>query len=226
MTNKCRLCSQEVCQKPFKARYNKYILNYFECSNCSYVQTQKPIWLSEAYKDAVNASDTGIMARNTSNVNLVIATLSLLRKKKGKVVDCAGGHGILVRMLRDQGVNAFWSDPYAANLTARGFEHYNEKADLVTAFEAFEHFIYPCQEVDKFLSIAPNILLTTTLIPSPTPYPAQWWYYGLEHGQHIGFFRVKSLLYIAKKYGLHLLTDSNSIHLFTQQKRISLQDMG
>jgi Nif-specific regulatory protein len=40
----------------------------------------------------------------------------------GTVVDCAGGYGILVRLLRDYGVNALWSDPYCENVLAKGFE--------------------------------------------------------------------------------------------------------
>jgi hypothetical protein len=52
-------------------------------------------------------------------------------------VDCAGGYGILTRLLRDIGVDALWSDPFCQNLMALGFEHSNEPAELVTAFEEF-----------------------------------------------------------------------------------------
>ena len=218
MFKECRLCGEETCQKPFQAHFKQFKLNYYECANCDYVQTQYPTWLAKAYEKPINNSDTGIMARSISNVQLVITVLNLLHIKQGKVVDWAGGYGILVRMLRDHGIDALWSDLYSENLVAKGFEHRGEKANLITAFEAFEHFVNPCQEIESLLSIAPNILFTTNLIPSPAPLPSDWWYYGLEHGQHIGFFRVKSLMYIAKKYNLHLLTDSLSTHLLTSNK--------
>ena len=63
------------------------------------------------------------MARNLSNVGLVLASLALMKERRGKVVDYAGGHGFLVRLLRDKGINALWMDPYSENLVARGFEY-------------------------------------------------------------------------------------------------------
>ena len=136
---------------------------------------------------------------------------------QGRVVDCAGGYGILTRLLRDQGVDALWSDPYCQNLVAMGFEHTDEKADLVTAFEAFEHFVSPTTEIERLFKIAPNLLISTEIIPSPTPSPQEWWYFGLDHGQHVGFLRVKTLEYIAKKFNKHLITDGHSYHLFSER---------
>jgi hypothetical protein len=157
------------------------------------------------------------MSRNLANSRIVLATLYVLNKLNGKVVDCAGGYGILVRLLRDLGVDALWSDPYSPNLLARGFEHKNEKAELVTAFEAFEHFVHPSQELDRLLEIAPNVLVSTQLIQKPTPPHDSWWYYGKEHGQHIGFFRVETLEELAKRRGKTLLSDGQSYHLFTDK---------
>ena len=217
MKETCRVCGNLVEALPFSAMTRGTLINYFECKNCSYVQTQYPTWLEEAYAEPINPSDTGIMVRNIHNVELVISTLALLGVRRGQVVDCAGGYGLLVRMLRDKGINAFWSDQYASNLLCRGFEYQGGHADLVTAFEAFEHFVNPVSEVERLAKIAPNILLTTSLIQSPAPSPDQWWYYGLEHGQHIGFFRVKTLAYLARSLGLHLVSDHSTVHLLSKK---------
>jgi len=56
------------------------------------------------------------------------------------------------------------------------------------------------------------------LAPRPTPQPSDWWYYGLDHGQHIGFYRVETLQYLAGKFGLKLLSDGCSAHFFTEKK--------
>ncbi|WP_228763297.1 class I SAM-dependent methyltransferase [Limnohabitans sp. 2KL-27] len=181
------------------------------------MQTEQPYWLEKAYSSAINNCDTGIMARNQLNVGLILATLNSLKSLNGAVVDYAGGYGILVRLLRDRGIEALWTDPYCTNLLAIGFEYTNEKADLVTAFEAFEHFVDPLIEVDKLFAIAPNLLISTSLIASPAPRPNQWWYYGLDHGQHIGFFRVQTLQFIAKRFNKHLVTDGVSCHLFSEK---------
>lgn len=217
-TETCRACGSSIARNSFQGRLRDLEINFYECTQCSYVQTQQPTWLDEAYAEPINASDTGILTRQQSNLKLVVATLALLGSRKGRVVDCAGGYGILVRMLRDVGVDAYWSDPYAANLVAKGFEYRGGSTKLVTAFEAFEHFINPSQELERLCAIAPNILLTTTRIPSPTPLPSDWWYYGLEHGQHVGFFRADTLRYLAKRHGLNLLTDGHSNHLLSRRK--------
>lgn len=212
---KCRLCNVPISSTFAKATMLERDVLYYDCPSCGYLQTEEPTWLEEAYASPINSSDTGIMARNISNVPIVIATLSVMGKRNARVVDYAGGYGFLVRMLRDKGIDALWSDPYTDNLVARGFEYTGQEAALVTAFEAFEHFYDPCKEISNMLKIAPNILFSTNLVPSPTPQPTQWWYYGLEHGQHIGMYRMKTLQYIAQKYHLHLLTDGGSMHLLT-----------
>ena len=115
-------------------------------------------------------------------------------------------------------MDAFWSDPYCENLVARGFEYENDKqANLVTAFESFEHFVRPIYEMVKILDIAPNILLNTNIISDPAPMPAEWWYYGLEHGQHIGFYRLRTLNYLANKFDLYLISDGISRHFFSKK---------
>lgn len=215
MNEICRVCARPSAPPIFHSHILDRQVAYYECIACGYVQTQHPDWLEIAYQQAINNSDTGIMLRNQLNVGMVLATLFCIKRRHGLVVDCAGGYGILVRMLRDKGVDARWSDPYCSNLFAIGFQHSNEHADLVTAFEAFEHFVDPLGEAERLFSIAPNLLISTELIETPTPNPEQWWYYGLDHGQHIGFFRKRTLQFIAARFGKHLTTNGRSHHLFT-----------
>jgi hypothetical protein len=212
----CRCCGAKT-SPAFTGVLIGHQVGYFDCPDCGYVQTDAPYWLDQAYADAINDSDTGILVRNWTNARIVIATLLALGSSNGNVVDCAGGYGILVRLLRDLGLNAFWSDRYCQNLLAKGFEHSNEKATLVTAFEAFEHFIDPAAELDKLLAIAPNILISTELIASPAPRHEDWWYYGKHHGQHIGFFRLQTLAKLAKSRGRFLLSDGKAYHLITSK---------
>jgi len=218
----CRFCSAQS-NHVFSAPLLDNLVNYYNCSACGYFQTEAPYWLGKAYSSAMNNCDTGIMIRNQSNVGLVMATLNSLNKKHGRVIDCAGGYGILVRLLRDRGINALWSDPYCKNLLAVGFEHTDEGADLVTAFEAFEHFVDPSAEVKKLFAIAPNLLISTELIATPAPALDRWWYYGSDHGQHIGFFRLKTLQILAKKFNKHLVSNGQNYHLFTDNPLNGIQ---
>ena len=216
----CRCCKDNMLQFLFTTKVIGKDVSYFECKTCKFVQTEEPTWLSQAYSSTINVSDTGIMFRNLSDFSLTLATLCLMGEKKAILVDYAGGYGFLVRLLRDIGINAYWTDLYCENLVARGFEYKKEYglAALVTAFEAFEHFVQPSYEMEKMLNIGSNILLTTSIIPQPVPNPSEWWYYGIEHGQHIGFYRIQTLEYLAKKFGLYLNSDGISIHLFSKKK--------
>ena len=212
----CRNCRSTV-NEIFSGNVLGHQVRYFECNTCGYVQTEAPHWLDRAYTEAINDSDTGIMARNQANARIVLATMLLLGNLDGTVVDYAGGYGILVRLLRDLGVNALWSDRYCENLLARGFEHRNETADLVTAFEAFEHFVKPADEFDRLLTIAPNVLFSTEIISDPAPIQDDWWYYGKNHGQHIGFFRIRTLEKLAKERGKFFVSNGTSYHLMTSR---------
>lgn len=212
----CRICSYPT-DYLWHGRLLDLEVAYFECNHCGYVQTEYPNWLDRAYSEVINETDTGIMARNLVNARIVLATLLSLRRLGGRVIDCAGGYGILVRLLRDLGIDALWSDRYCQNLIARGFEHTTETADIVTSFEAFEHFVNPAEELDKMLKIAPNILLSTDIIADPAPNQDGWWYYGKDHGQHIGFFRIRTLEKLAKERGKFLLSNGTSYHLITDR---------
>ncbi|MGJ8588284.1 MAG: class I SAM-dependent methyltransferase [Yoonia sp.] len=217
MKETCRVCSSCIDEAILTGQLLGRSVSYFECPTCSYVQTQNPDWLDEAYASVINDCDTGIMTRNQACLGTVLGTLAILGKTQGRVVDCAGGYGILTRMLRDIGVDALWSDPYCQNLVAMGFEHSGEKADLVTAFEAFEHFISPPNEMERLFDVAPNLLISTSIVPTPTPQLDEWWYFGLSHGQHVGFMRLKTLEYLANRFDKHLVSDGRSFHLLTDQ---------
>lgn len=217
MQNTCRICGN-MAHFIFAGALLEHHVSYFECARCCYVQTQNPFWLDVAYSSAINDSDTGIMVRNQVNARLVIMTLLVLQGTSGRVVDFAGGYGLLVRILRDFGVDALWRDKFCENLVARGFEHQGEKANLVTAFEAFEHFVDPVKELAEMLEVASSVLISTQIIPKPAPALGEWWYYGQEHGQHIGFFRVETLNYLAERFKCQLVTDGGSVHLLTRTR--------
>ncbi len=208
-----------VCRGSSRYVFTQLVLGrevrYFDCCTCGYLQTETPTWLGEAYSSAINDVDTGIMVRNRTNVGRVVMTLAAYSRLNGLVVDHAGGYGILVRMLRDAGVEALWRDPYCANLLARGFEANNQTADLITAFEVLEHLVDPVADLRAMLREAPMVLLSTDLVPTDVTPPTDWWYLGQEHGQHIGFFRRSTLKFLATVLGAHVATDGRSLHLLS-----------
>ena len=211
----CRICGSTA-RHVFSLPVLKRDVGYFECPTCGYLQTQQPDWLTEAYAHPIKDVDTGIMIRNGDNLRRVGMTLFALGRLRGRVIDHAAGFGILVRLLRDAGVDARWSDKYCENLLARGFEADGGPYDLLTAFEVLEHFVDPLAELQAMLETAPTVMLSTELITQRETPPRDWWYLGPEHGQHIGFFRVSTLQWMATALGCHLATDRRAVHLFSK----------
>jgi len=217
----CRICSAPVSEKFSSTLLNKYTIKYFQCSVCGYVQTEEPYWLQEAYDKPINDSDTGMMMRSFWNRNIAATMIYFLFDKKKIFLDYGGGYGVFVRLMRDVGFDFYWQDKHTENLFAQGFEfseNTTNHVELLTCFETFEHFNEPINELEKLLKVSKNILLSTLFIPDPIPHPNDWWYYGIEHGQHIGFFQEKTFKYLAEKYSLQFYTNGQNIHLLTEKQ--------
>jgi len=219
---KCKICSA-VNKLVFGAKIlAKYNISYFYCSNCNFLQTEEPYWLDEAYNEPINISDTGYIQRNLQLSVKVTILLSLLFEKNRYYLDHAGGYGVFVRLMRDVGFDFMWEDKYTENIFAKGFEYSGEPIEAITTFESFEHFVNPIQEIDNLLDISKNIIFSTMLLPEPIPRPMNWWYYGLDHGQHISFYSKNTFYFIAIKYNL-FYTNIGSLHLLTENKISNLK---
>ena len=216
----CRICKSSTENLFSTIILQKFSVEYFQCPHCGYVQTESPFWLEEAYSRPINDVDTGLMMRSYWHRNVASTLIYILFNQRGKFLDYGGGYGVFVRLMRDIGFNFYWQDKHSENLFAKGLEfRKSEKypVELLTCFEAFEHFVEPAIELANLLNISENILLSTELIPDPIPSPTEWWYYGSEHGQHIGFFQKKTFEYLANKHSLYFYTNGQNIHLFTKK---------
>lgn len=215
---KCKICGTDN-----KACFSgnilgKYDISYYHCSTCDFVQTEEPYWLDEAYSRPINLSDTGYMVRNQFYAKRLTILLYLLFGKNGQYLDYAGGYGVFVRMMRDIGFDFYWDDKYTQNMFATGFEwDQASKVDAVTLFEVFEHFVDPMDEIEKLLEISDTIIFSTDLHPNPVPQPKDWWYYGLDHGQHIAFYSTKTFEYIAERLQLNYM-NMGSLHVLSRKE--------
>jgi hypothetical protein len=218
----CRICSVENIDFFSRAIIlGKHDVRYFRCINCGFIFTEDPSWLEEAYSEAITGSDVGLVTRNIQLAQIARLVISCFFGKKGRFLDYAGGSGLLVRLMRDSGLDFYWHDKYCRNIFARQFEGLVDGKgtfELLTAFEVFEHLVDPLTELKKMLSLSRNVLFTTQLIPAVCPKPGEWWYYGPEHGQHISFYSMKSLKIAAMRLGVNFYSNGSSMHLFTDRK--------
>lgn len=205
MTN-CKICKSKTTEY-FEAQIlSKYLIAYYYCNTCGFLQTEEPFWLREAYDESITLPDTGGLLRSLSLAEITSVLICFNFDRTARYLDFAGGYGVFTRRMRDIGFDFYWQDRYSPNLFARGFEYTPDlgKIELITSFESFEHFSEPLKEIESMFTFSKNIVFTTDLLPDPVPGPEDWYYYGLQHGQHISFYSKKTLRYIADKYGLNL----------------------
>lgn len=220
----CRICGGEA-KLHFRAKVLRmHDGGYRYCATCDYIFAEDPHWLDEAYTDAIVKTDTDIAVRNVLTALRLAAILYFAFDDHGKGIyaDVAGGYGLLTRLMRDLGFNYYWSDPYASNLFARGFEYSssNGNCTAISAIEVLEHSINPLDFLRSSLSAhgADTVLFTTMLFPDNHPPVAREWdYYSLETGQHIAFFSRRGLETLGQRLGMeyHQL---GRIHLLTRRK--------
>jgi len=203
MDPECRLCGHRT-RSVFTARVlGRHMVEYQHCGNCGLLQTERPYWLDEAYTPPVNPSDTHVLVRPLAHSQEVSSIILAFFDRNARFVDYGGGCGIFTRLMRDRGFDYYWMDPYSENLMARGFEYDgNGRVEAVSSFETFEHFVEPREDIAKILDVSNSLIISTELLPDPLPGPEEWWYYGLEHGQHIAFYSQRTMDHIAQEHGL------------------------
>lgn len=225
--NYCNICSAQTSFTFSACICSRYRANYFRCHSCGFLAVENPYWIKETYDHPINKSDTGYLERNLTLSRRLGVTLAFMTQNRDKFLDYGGGLGLLVRRMRDLGFDFYWKDPYAKNLFARGFDCSSRPSGkspyaAITSIETFEHFENPSYEFNNMLQLSRTIFFTTELLPTPLPQPNEWWYYGLEHGQHISFFTLDSLKHLASMHDMHL-TSRNSLHLITDRRDLAIQ---
>lgn len=220
---RCRVCATPA--RPF-ARTTllaKYDVQYDKCPACGLVQTEEPYWLAQAYASPIAPSDVGFVQRNVRNAPIVGALARTCFDWRQKHLDYGGGYGLLVRLLRDQGLDFYLYDKYCPNTFAKGFSvdlDGSQQYELTTAFEVFEHLPDPMAVADQILRQSIGLLFTTQPLPpsSPRPGTGEWSYYSESEGQHITLYTLRSIRMMADRLGVHLHSRGTDLHLLTRRR--------
>jgi hypothetical protein len=214
----CKVCSGESLALAQARILGKYDIGYFRCGTCGFVQTEQPYWLKESYSEAINRTDVGLVRRNIEFSRLLRILIPMIADPAKQFLDYGGGYGMLVRLMRDQGFDFRWQDAHCENLFAQDFEDEpGTKYELLTAFEVIEHMEDPRAGLHEMLGYSDLVLLGTYLLPEPCPKPGDWWYFGLDHGQHISLQSRASLQALADDEGARLISNGMNLHLIARR---------
>ena len=201
----------------------KFDVEYFRCEETGFIQTEHPYWLEEAYTDAIASLDIGLLSRNIEKVELADQILSNMTDPNQRLLDYGGGYGVFVRLMRDRGHQFELFDPHCNPMFARR-HRVTELGDAeqtyacVTAWEVVEHLADPVATFSQLFDLSDRLLFSTVLVPTPSPKSIDdWWYFAPETGQHISFFTLDSLKWIANAFQMHLYSDGSANHLFSKQ---------
>ncbi len=217
---KCPICGYSSKKTVELFVLKKYSMGLFQCESCRYLWEPNPTWLQEAYSAAINVVDTGVLQRNLYFKEKLLPLFFHSFNTKGKFLDFAGGYGIFTRLMRDSGLDFYWEDRYAENLLARGFEGpENASFEAITLFEFMEHALNPMVTIRHLFQLTDTVIFSTVLYEGDVP-DKTWWYYGVEHGQHISFYTQKTLEVIANSCNKVLLSNG-SLHIITERSRIT-----
>jgi hypothetical protein len=212
----CRLCGGPAAVEFTLTVLGRHEVDYLKCDSCGSLQTETPYWLDEAYGEgAVHDRDTGMVMRNLDKQALVVTCSRLLGLPRSpRVLDFGGGTGLLCRLLRDVGMDAWLYDPLGGHELSQGFvlDHLEGRFDLVCAFEVVEHLVEPAETLRELAHLADALLIGTE------PYLGQaedWWYLMPPVGQHVFFFSPRGFDWVAREIGMHHL-DLGKHQLFTR----------
>jgi hypothetical protein len=207
----CRLCSKSAVKKFSLDTTIAGEIFYYECESCLSLETQVPIWLEKAYADS-NLSSLDVGAAQRVLVSHAFILLFAKIFKVGTILDFGGGDGLLCRLLRDRGVEAFTQDQYSAPTYAPVFRGSLEKHyDLITAFEVLEHLPQPSTTLVKLFAAKPRFIVAST-----EQYSGQdetWWY--LKNPQHVFFYSQQAFRFLAEHHG-YAYYQVNGRHIFAK----------
>jgi hypothetical protein len=179
---------------------------YFECESCHSLQTEEPYWLPDAYNDDQSPNlDTYVAERTLLNQMMVYFLFKTcgIRYETDKVLDWGGGHGLLVRMLRDVEIDAYHYDKYETNRFATTFDRTGDQHySFITCFEVWEHFARPMTDIEAIFRLNPDRILISTCIYRN--HGKEWPYLGPPKGEHVFFYSEQAMRSIGSKYGYHV----------------------
>jgi len=185
------------------------------CQTCEFLFIADPHWLEASFAAHLHRMDVGSVDRSGLMAQFVIGLLGPSRRRRNwRVLDVGGGDGLLVRLLRDRGIAAQFSDPYTSPAYDVGPDVTDsDRFDLAVMSEVALHFTDPVESFREILDRCDRLLFTAVVPPDPIP--SDWWYLMPTTGQHVAFYPVSAIKRIAEELGCYWCSDGKFFHLIS-----------
>lgn len=207
----CRICGGSLVPAFQGVVLDHFTADYHRCSSCASLVVPEPNWLAEAYsRNLVPDPDFGALKRSLfvhrSIRRLRSWPIGLLRRK-ARTLDIGTGRGMLLRLLLDDGHDAWGFDPYPHSVFAEdriATVLPEGPFSLITAIEVIEHTLDPVPFLQSLRSRLANdgLVVVSTELFHPGIHGPSWHYLAPEHGQHITLFSAPGLHAAARAAGL------------------------
>jgi SAM-dependent methyltransferase len=205
----CRICGGRLRLAFEGLLFGDTPVRYGVCEDCRSLLLPEPTWLERAYTTAFSPDPDAGELQRTLYVHRVLRRLRHhgLLPRRFRSLDFGCGKAALVRLLLDDGCDAWGQDAYprAAYAAERVSAAWPDGAfDLVTAVEVIEHTLDPVAvlaELRERLAPSGLLVLTTELFQDGVHGP-DWVYLAPEHGQHVTIFSAEGLGRAAAEAGL------------------------
>lgn len=207
----CLFCGDARLEIAFtrKVFHDRHDAPYHLCTGCHSLQISRVTWLDEAYVGTGDDIDTGSVQRSFLTVMLVRALRqgAFLATGAG-ALDYGAGLGLLVRLLRDEGFNAWGFDKYRKMHEADAFQikhdGYQGTLDILVLIEVLEHLVDPFGELSAFSTLLSDrgLILVRTGLYEHRIHGPDWWYLLPQWGGHINFASRRGLKALARRLGM------------------------
>lgn len=224
----CRICGGSLHVLFVRPVLGDVPATFAKCDSCQSLLVPAPTWLERSYTTRFSPDpDSGELQR-TLFIHRVLRRFRHYRLLPPHIrsLDFGCGKAALVRLLLDQGCDAWGQDAYPrpAYAEERVSAAWPEGVfDLITAVEVIEHTLDPVAVLSGLRDrLAPQgLLVVTTECFDEKIHGSDWIYLAPEHGQHITIFSAAGLGTAAAKAGLaHGLTlpwaGKDFVHVFTR----------
>ena len=190
-----------------------------KCSNCDFVFVPKIYHLSEKDEKARYDSHNNDSAddRYRNFLSQLLSPLQEKIPKNASGLDFGSGPGpTLSLMLKECGHSIELFDKfYAKNDVV-----FEKQYDFITASEVVEHLRQPMVELNRLMNILKSngiLAIMTQILTSQVDF-SQWYY--KNDPSHIGFFSVKALNYLSKKWQAELYVISERVVIFKKNNTL------